>query len=237
LTAVNSTRKPLLPPLSIHESYIASLKMWATSPLRIHSPVLASAFWRLSEYGITDAMLQVLDSMGHITMAIDYHIQGTPGGLTLGKIAKTRIAIQKRVMLLPSAEELNITTLSTPNTYECCRLTAIIFSVAVILPIPNTYDVLQTLVQRLKAAIEVSGTESYGAECSEVLLWILVLGGIAALDKPERSWFVSQLALLVERLKIDWAAAERILETFLWLEIACSSSGRRLWSEVLNLAS
>jgi hypothetical protein len=196
---------------------------------------LASSFRALSDYGITDAMLEVLDSMGHLTMAIDYFIQGIPGSLTLGVIIKTRAAIQKHVMVLPTAEELNIVTSSRPSIYECCRLTAIIFSIAVIFPIPNTYDVLQTLVRHLKAAIESSGIESGSAECSGVSLWILVLGGIAALDKPEKPWFVSQLAFLAERLDIDWAGTQHILETFLWLESACGASGLRLWSEVVNL--
>jgi hypothetical protein len=233
LSAVNSISKPVLPNLCIHENYIASTTIWAKSPLRRQK--VAGAFWRLSNYGITDTMLQVLDSMGHITTAIDYFVQGMPGSLTLGGIIRTRVAVQKHVMLLPTAKELNITASSGPSIYECCRLAAIIFSVGVIFPIPNTYDVLQTLVQRLKAAIEVSGIESYSAECSEVFLWILVLGGIAALEKPERPWFVSQLALLVKGLKIDWVGAQHILETFLWLDIACSASGRHLWIEVLNL--
>ena len=171
-------------------------------------------------------------------MAIDYYIQGTPGSPSLGAIARTRAAIQKHVMLLPTAEELNINPSSSLNIYECCRLTAIIFSIAVIFPIPNTYDVLQKLVKCLKAAIEsscIEGNRANCADCAGVSLWILVLGGIAALDKPERSWFVSRLALLVQSLEIDWTEAQHILENFLWLDIACSTGGRQLWNEVLNL--
>jgi hypothetical protein len=222
--------------LRIHETYIASVKEWATSSLYLPLQTLATAFRLLPDYGITDNMLHVFDAMGAVTMAIDHYLQGKPAGLTFGEIARTRTAIQKRLLLLPTAEELNITFSSTPNIYECCRLTAIIFSVAVVFPIPNTYDVLQNLVQRLKTAIEVSGIESYGDELSEVFLWILVLGGIAALDKPERPWFVSQLVVVVERLKIDRFGARDIMETFLWLDSACLPSEHQLWDEVISLA-
>jgi len=180
-------------------------------------------------------MLGILDALGAITLAINHYLQGKPAGLTLGQIIRTRTAIEQRLLLLPSAEELDIEWPSNTDIYECCRLTAIIFSVAVIFPIPNTYDVLQTLVQKLKAAIKSSRIDSEHSGCSEIFLWVLVIGGIAALDKPERSWFVSQLARVVERLKIDWRGVEDILESFLWLEFACNTGGHELWVEVMDL--
>jgi hypothetical protein len=233
LSAINRVSKPVLPPLHSHETYIASLKSWATSPARVQ--ILATAFWRLTEYGLTDSMLQGLDLMGALTMAFDDYIQGRPDGLTFEKTLRAKAAVQKRFLLLPTSAELNITPLAKAGFYESCRLTAIIFSIASFYPLPNTYAALQIAIQRLKSTIILSDIESYGAERSGVLLWILVLGGIAALDKPERSWFVSQLARLVQILMIEWEEAEGVLETFLWFEIACSPGGRLLWDEALNL--
>jgi hypothetical protein len=63
---------------------------------------------------------------------------------------------------------------------------------------------------------------------------MLMLGGIAALDKAERPWFVSQLVRLVRILRIDWDSVGEIMESFLWLESACGSGGRLLWSEVME---
>lgn len=184
-------------------------------------------------------MLEVLDCMEAITRAIDHYLQVKPGGLTLGQIVRTRTGIPKRLLVLPTAEELNIniTVSSCPDLYECCRLTAIIFSISIIYPIPNTYDVLQTLVRQLTASLEAMEIESLSVDYSGVLLWILVLGGIAALGKPERPWFVSKLALVgVKRLKLDWDGVENILKSFLWLESACSPGGCRLWGEVTSFA-
>lgn len=236
MTALNGFTKPALPPL--HENYIAAVKVWAA---RYRNPVqtLTSAFWDLRDYGITDAMLQVLDAMGALTLAIDHYLQAKPGGLTLGQLARTRTAIEKRLLMLPSAAELNTTIETEPNIYECCRLTAMIFGVAVVLPIPNTYDVLQIYVTHLKAAIECAGLEtlcSRNTALSGLFLWMLILGGIGALEKPERRWFVSQLALLIDKLKINWVSVEEILQTFLWLDSACSPGGRDLWAKVEDIA-
>jgi hypothetical protein len=210
------TIKPVFPPLRFHEQYIATVKKWA----------IASRPSSLQPLG----------------KAIDHYLHGKPGGLTLGQIVRTRTGIQKRLLLLPTAKELNIgintniTPSSRPNLYECCRLTAMIFSIAVIFPIPSTYDVLQTLVRGLITSLEVTDIESYSVDCTRVLLWVLVLGGIAALGKPERPWFVSNLVLFAERSKLDWDGAEAILKTFLWLESACSPGGRQLWDEVMVFA-
>jgi hypothetical protein len=184
-------------------------------------------------------MLEALECMEAMAMAIDYYLKGKAGGLTLGRIVRTRTGVQKRLLLLPAAGDLNIniTSSSHTNLYECCRLTAMIFGVSVIFPIPNTYDILQTLVQGLTASLEVMEIENHSEDCSGVLLWMLVLGGIAALGKPERPWFVSNLALVgMERLKLDWDGVEAILKAFLWLESACGPGARQLWDEAMCFA-
>jgi len=183
-------------------------------------------------------MLNAFDSAGALTHAVDIHIQGRPFGQYLGTIHRTRTAIQHCILMLPALDELSARPLkdfeNKKNVYECCRLTAIIFGVAVIYPIPNSYDVLQGLVSRLQIALTVLKIESCGSDLDGVLLWILVLGGIAALDKPERSWFALQLSRLAEKLEFDdWGEVNDKLETFLWLESACGQGGHMLWNEAV----
>ena len=235
ISSTNSLAKPRFPPLRIHTASIPSLKAWAISPPRPAIQTQASAFQSLKEYGITESMLQVLNSISAFTLAVDYYLQGKPFGLKLGAIARARTAIQQRLLLLQTAEELSIPSSSSkpkPNIYECCRLTALIYGVGVVFPVPNSHSVLQELVRRLMIAIGVLDIRTFGAELGGVLLWMLVLGGIAALDTPERHWFASQLAWIVRRLVIDdWEGVEDILGSFLWLDSVCGQGGRLLWSE------
>jgi hypothetical protein len=237
ISSTNSLAKPRFPPLRIHTASIPSLKAWAISPPRPAIQTQASAFQSLKEYGIIEPMLQVLDSIGAFTLAVDYYLQGKPFGLKLGAIGRMRTAVQQRLLLLPTAEELSIPSSSSkpkPNIYECCRLTALIYGVAVVFPVPNSHSVLQELVRRLVIVIGVLDIRTFGVELGGVLLWMLVLGGIAALDTPERHWFASQLAWIVRRLDIDdWEGVEDVLGWFLWLDSACGEGGRLLWSEAM----
>jgi hypothetical protein len=84
--------------------------------------------------------------------------------------------------------------------------------VAVVAPLPNTYDMLQIYVSRLKAVVGISSllvlqrktsnsaSQKLQYHLDRFLLWVLVIGGIASLDKPERVWFVEQLKIVKEVL-------------------------------------
>jgi len=237
---LNFSFKPIFPPLRIHETYIANLNEWGQS-LSYPTPKPGSEFQRLARFGISDKMFEAFSSVACLTMATEHYLEGRPGGLSLGQIVRTRLAVEKQLLMLPTAEELCSSSetipSADPNLYECCRLTAIIFSVAVIFPTPNQFNVLQTLVRELKAEIESIRIQAYDLDCLELLLWILVLGGIAALGKVERPWFVSFLKVIcMERLCLySWDGVEFILKKFLWLDSACSAGGIHLWEEVKML--
>ncbi|KAH7417892.1 hypothetical protein BKA64DRAFT_700442 [Cadophora sp. MPI-SDFR-AT-0126] len=234
ISSLNTFSKPTFPPIYAHEAYIDYAMDWAKSSPQLPAQVLATSFRRYTKYGISESLLQILEPLGVTTLAISYHLQGQTNGLTIGEIGRTRAAVMKRLLMVPTAEELGMNAMVAgfPNLYECCRLTAFIFSVAVTFPIPNTFDVLQHYVQKLKAAIEASYVLRDDEDLvAELLLWILMLGGIAALDKPERPWFAEQLSKVKNKLRIAWDEATSILETFLWLESACGAGGRLLWEE------
>ncbi|KAK0112740.1 hypothetical protein ONS95_014475 [Cadophora gregata] len=235
ISSLNTFSKPTFPPIQIHEAYIDSALDWAKTSPHLPAQILATSFRRYTDFGLSEPLLNILEPLGVTTWAISYHLQGRPNGLTIGEIGRTRAAIMKRLLLLPTAEELGENTAAVeglPNMYECCRITAFIFSVAVTFPIPNTFDVLQHYVTKLKAAIEESDVLSCDDRAvGELLVWILTLGGISALGKPERKWFVEQLSRVRDRLEISWGDATKVFETFLWLESACGAGGWLLWDE------
>jgi hypothetical protein len=67
---------------------------------------------------------------------------------------------------------------------------------------------------------------------SSLLLWILTLGGIAALDTPHRVWFSERLHLQLGDMGIiSWEGFIHIMNSLLWLDSPCGVEGRILWKE------
>lgn len=185
-------------------------------------------------------MLEVFDEMGTMTLAFEYYLSGEPDSLRRRDIHKIRTAVQHRLLCLPTASEIGIIPESEGGqyVYECCRLAGLIYGVAVVYPMPNSLLVLQDLVQRLKTAIETLDIQRLGCGMNGVLLWILVLGGVAALDTPQRSWYASKVAFVSTSMAIEiWGNAVDIMETFLWVDSACGQGGRMLWHEAMEARS
>jgi hypothetical protein len=53
------------------------------------------------------------------------------------------------------------------------------------------------LVSHLQTWTKELDEDSYGTEWAELIPWILAIGGIAAVDNPERAWFASAWQILL----------------------------------------
>ena len=209
-----------------------TLMTWAISPPRLPILQVGRGFRDLQGY-ITETAILVFDAVAALTIAIEHYLEGQPVGLSLGALSKMRTAVQYRLLSLPSCTELEKVPLVEPHLYEACRLTALIYGVAVVYPIPNSYKALQKLVQLLQDSLKAFSVEQLGAASLDMLLWVLVIGAIAAFEKPERPWYIAQLAKRSkEWTSYDWEKVEEKMTLFLWLESACGSGGRIVWTEV-----
>jgi hypothetical protein len=138
-------------------------------------------------------------------------------------------------MSLPSGDELLVPEdkVKSIALYESIRHAALIYSTAVTFPLPALSGHFHKLAATLQQLLEASKFDSCWRHYPKTLLWILVLGGIAASDTKERDWFVRSLSIVAKILKIGtWQEASEIVESFLWLESACGPGGRILWAEV-----
>lgn len=194
---------------------------------------LGSAFPLYLPHGLTPSMIAIFTQISAVTVGIAAHLSGDPTGPSQNLIARTRTVCQQKLLSLPIRSEiLGHLVEEAPDIYEAVRLTANIFAIAVIFPIPRSAGVLQVLVTDLMRALEEAGLDHYPTVIlSNLHLWILILGGIAAQGKAEGPWFVAQLVEFARKWDFgsDWRAVEDVLETFLWLDSACGVSGRKLW--------
>ncbi|KAJ5730899.1 uncharacterized protein N7483_005407 [Penicillium malachiteum] len=121
------------------------------------------------------------------------------------------------------------------TTYEACRLASLIFGVGVIFPIPAQNSPLQRLAQEISCVLlQQTATALWSSQSTRAaLIWILVIGGIAAFDTPCRPFYVSSLASTARSSNIhSWDEVKCLLENILWYHKAGDKPGKVLWKEV-----
>ena len=190
-------------------------------------------FQDLLALGINDSAAAVFQAMNDITIVIDHHCRGIRPIVEIVDLIDTRNAIQHILMSLPKGDELEYGQIISVCLYESIRYTAIIYSAAVTFPLPPSTGIFRIATTRLQNILDESKYDPCWQLCPDVLLWILVLGGIAS-SGIERAWFVQNLAAVSTALNLsDWDQVTEKLENYLWLESACDGGGQLLWAEVL----
>lgn len=110
-----------------------------------------------------------------------------------------------------------------------------IFSAAVTFPLPPLTGIFRKFAVALRAILEESKSEPCWELYPKTLLWILVLGGVAATGTPDRAWYVQNISWVSGALGFsEWEEVAEELESYLWLESVCDAGGRLLWAEVMS---
>ena len=147
-------------------------------------------------------------------------------------ILDTRNALQHQLLSLPlvQSDETAQQALAERGLYRCCWLAAVIYSNAVIFALTPHSGWQLTLTKRLQALLETYEYSTWSAGLDDVLLWIVVMGGLASLEGPNAAFFRDALRdILWKRGNPSWPAVMDVLTGFLWLEKACAHAARLLW--------
>jgi hypothetical protein len=196
-------------------------------------PVFWSGFRGLAPLGLTEQALSVFQDMRGYSALLDKYCRGETWTYTRMEIVDMRNAVQHRLVSLPLSSDLTDVTIQQAGIYECCRLTALIYACAVTFPLPTSTGWDRNLVRGIKQTLENLSLESWPVYRSDLHLWILILAGIAAFQKTERSWFADKLRSLAGRKRLsDWSQVLPVLKSFLWMDMACGAGGMSLWDEV-----
>ncbi|KAH8800220.1 hypothetical protein F5884DRAFT_546946 [Xylogone sp. PMI_703] len=196
---------------------------------------ISKQFLELQTLGISNEATAIFQAIADLTVVIDHHCRGINFISDINVFVRQRNTLQYRLMSLPKGEELEYGEVQSVCLYESIRHAAILFSAAVTFPLPPHSGIFHTLAARLRAIMEESRDDLCWQLYPETLLWILVLGGIAASGTAHRDWYVQNLNAVSTALKVfEWEEAEKMLSEFLWLKSACETGGRALWLEVVN---
>ena len=120
--------------------------------------------------------------------------------------------------------------------YECCRITGVLYSNAVVFALPNSgWHV--AIVRTLREMLETSDLGNWAVDSTALLLWALFVGGIASYATEDRGFFEQSLrTCVVSNRLIEWSAVQALVRQFLWSNSACGSGAAALW-DALGLDS
>lgn len=106
--------------------------------------------------------------------------------------------------------------------HECCRVTAILYSTAVVYALPASSGWHHPLLRQLET-IFLSSPLLEKDDASQLVLWSLCVSAIAAFSTSLHSWHLSALRSVLKRKNIQsWAAVEYEIACFPWCARACS---------------
>ena len=198
---------------------------------------LGSGFWEVWGLSTTVEVNQLCMAIQHIcdfTMVVENHVEGRWMPRTFTEIIDQRNFVQHSLMSLKTKQELvDSNSVIGEPLYECCRLAVIVYSFLIVFPLPPVEGPFEALAAQLQMDWIVTGLDRPTKSRSRILLWILVMGAIAAIGLPERPWFLSQIRTLSRRMGIgDWEEMKDVLQSFLWLPSASDLDGQDLWIEM-----
>lgn len=153
-------------------------------------------------------------------------------------VLATRNALQYQLLLLPEWHDLDedAQTHSDESLYKICRLTAIIYSNAVLFGLPPHRGWHTNLAMRLREESQIpDDTPHRSTGSDDLLLWVYFVGGMAAFRSPARLYFESALRDLLRRRRKrsrTWDMVEAVLGEFMWSRAACRHGASVLWVAV-----
>ncbi|KAJ5612034.1 hypothetical protein N7510_005228 [Penicillium lagena] len=159
------------------------------SQLGFGSADLENGFMQLCHIGFTAQLAEVLQAAkSYISIVKRYH-EGCIVQPDLRQISDQRNLVQYHLLALPSAEHLGQSFAYCSSVYEIARLAGLILGVGVIFPLPAETSPFSSLIKLLQIELQrrsIFKSSWCTPDVVRVLIWALMLGGIAAKGYPER---------------------------------------------------
>jgi hypothetical protein len=239
-STLGKPQHPLLDPFGqdifYHRLYTSD-DVSTDGPISIGS---TQGFHHLQALGIPGDVVDVFLNLKDYSDAVDAYVNGA----SLPEcMADNRNWVLHGLLCLPSVDATalpsQVGTSSqdfhrTMLCYEACRLTAVMYCIHVTFPVPRTMYARRLLLPQMEEAIVKIQLATGDRALGELVLWCVVVGGIAASSQPERSVFATQLINISTFLRLTrWSDAKVVLRKFPWLDSVCDRGGAAFWNEVL----
>ena len=190
-------------------------------------------------------MFSVLSEACQLTASIDQYHREVGLRLPLHVLAVKAIAFQHRLLTLSPclSDRVDLSPCSADAiVYQAIRFTTLIYSDFMIFPSAEVRQGRSRLASCLRECLlqwfDARGAMLDGQNVyQDLLLWCLVLGGVASSNTSHRSWYVKQVAEQLLARTMTWGMLETTLYRFLYWDYVFTSSVTNLWMEARSLGT
>jgi hypothetical protein len=184
------------------------------------------------QYGVDKYVVDVLSQANQLSMRFSTNFYSNSSEEGLEVLRQLSSLLQRFLQLAPNVN-------GDPDTSalsESCRYAGalhVLFPLMAHYPDPTLMK--NALVHKLKDFLAYLIPSYYVA--SPVLLWCLAVGGVSALQMPERNFFVGHLAVVTADLGISsWDVMRTTLIRVMQYAVFCEDSFRTVWDEAVAKA-
>ncbi|KAL3705026.1 hypothetical protein TMatcc_008698 [Talaromyces marneffei ATCC 18224] len=209
--ASKTLTRPMMPFMRMHNGFLAEQEDQDLETIE-------DRFHNLLGISLPLDLCKVFQRVQNYLHLLELYIQGTLSQVDLCLIADKRNFTQHSLLSLPSASEFSEPYRMAYPWYETVRLGCLVMSIGVIFPLPARAAPLHPLARMLQEELEIVLQQSAHHFSSTILLWGVVLGGIASCGINERKC---------------WHQVKMILHQILWVGSACDCAGRALWDDAI----
>ncbi|KAI6799088.1 hypothetical protein KC361_g3110 [Hortaea werneckii] len=178
------------------------------------------------------AALEVYDRMCMLDALLPFCQSLRRGDAEYDVLLMARSGFYHRLLSLPSWHELPEFEKRTISwtTYELCRITVLLYSSAVIYPMPAQCGWHLKRLGSMRAVLATYTAQKVQTLDDSLRIWCLCVGGIAAFGTSQRSFFQSSLEETLRRLSLtSYSAVGKLNRRFLWSDDACARGVAALW--------
>jgi hypothetical protein len=208
------------------------------------SRVIGTGFKQLDSIDLR--LANILRDAGEITVALDHYQECRPNAPRLSDLVNAANETHHKLLSIG----VNMPPYPSRLDFLCdmCRLAGLIYSDMVLFSLPPTTGVRPRLAAELRAAMDQfekfeAGrlvNDYYGNAVGDhnlLVMWALILGGLASLNTSEKPYFVQKLREYVERVPYvsEWRAFSELMGTYLWWDYLFEEPASGLWMEVVQL--
>ncbi|KAI7204588.1 hypothetical protein KC316_g9887 [Hortaea werneckii] len=188
-------------------------------------------------HALPSATLEVYDRMCMLDVLLPFCQSLRRGDAAYDVLLMARSGFYHRLLSLPPWDELpeSEKCVSFRTTYELCRVTVLLYSSAVIYPMPPQSRWHLKRLANMRAVLASYTVRKTQALDDSLLVWCLCVGGVAAFRTSQRCFFQSFLEETLHRLRMtSRSAVRKINGRLLWSDDACARGAAVLWDAMFS---